>query len=107
MLDDASLASMAYRDETLSHDTHLTVRTQAAITKHLKHRNLVTLYEVIDDPRTIPYTWSWSTASGVPCSKLGKTSPTNRSRRRPIDERRGTYYGVWSTTLSKRGPPRP
>ena len=27
-----------------------TVRTQAAITKHLKHRNLVTLYEVIDDP---------------------------------------------------------
>ena len=26
------------------------MRTQAAITKHLKHRNLVTLYEVIDDP---------------------------------------------------------
>ncbi len=34
----------------LMNNTHLTVRTQVAITKHLKHRNLVTLYEVIDDP---------------------------------------------------------
>ena len=78
-------------------NTHLTVRTQVAITKHLKHRNLVTLYEVIDDPSHHTLYLVLEYCERGPLLKAGKDKPyepisEEANRRATRDVLRGLEY---------------
>ena len=78
-------------------NTHLTVRTQVAITKHLKHRNLVTLYEVIDDPTHDTLYLIMEYCERGPLLKAGKDTPyepisEEANRRATRDVLRGLEY---------------
>ena len=78
-------------------NTHLTVRTQVAITKHLKHRNLVTLYEVIDDPSHHTLYLVLEYCERGPLLKAGKDTPyepisEEANRRATRDVLRGLEY---------------
>ena len=74
-----------------------TVRTQVAITKHLKHRNLVTLYEVIDDPSHHTLYLVLEYCERGPLLKAGKELPyepisEEANRRATRDVLRGLEY---------------
>ncbi len=80
--------------ETLSRHT---VRTQVAITMHLKHRNLVTLYEVIDDPSHHTLYLVLEYCERGPLLKAGKDRPyepisEEDTRRATRDVLRGLEY---------------
>ena len=73
------------------------MRTQAAITKHLKHRNLVTLYEVIDDPTHDTLYLIMEYCERGPLLKKGRETPYEPisdadNRRAARDVLRGLEY---------------
>ena len=78
-------------------NTYLRVNAQVAITKHLKHRNLVTLYEVIDDPSHHTLYLVLEYCERGPLLKAGKDTPyepisEDNNRRATRDVLRGLEY---------------